>query len=577
MPYVNYLLIRFFINDWYYKLLLSINISNYSLVEALEIDFDSGTTAITGETGAGKSLVLDALAMALGDRADIETIRHGKDRAEISATFDVSMNNNAKNWLMANSLDSDINCIIRRIYTKEGRSRGYINGQPSTMTQLKELGEMLTDIHSQHEHQSLLRRSTHRRLLDEYGEMEKLAGNVKSDFTHWKQTNDALNKLTKRADELEERKELLTFQVNELDLANVSPDHIKTLEEEQQTLANAEQIVKDSHSLLRICDQSESSNLRDSLNQALSILGDMKYKPEALNITQELLQNGLIQVEEAINEIQHHIDRFEADPQRLHVVEEELSDIFQLARKHRINPDQLLLKKQTLRKELKTLVDGNENINALTQELSRHSQNYKLSAKKLSMQREKSAKSMSKEINEQLARLSMEGAEISIELSPLLEDDFREHGLENIEFLLTTTPGQSHKSIAKVASGGELSRVSLAINVVAAAHSKIPTLVFDEVDVGIGGRTADVVGQLLKKLGENGGQVISVTHQPQVAAHADHHYLSSKTIEKGNSLSLMMPLNKKQRIKELARMLGGAKITQQTLSSASELLDLASA
>lgn len=557
-------------------MLLSINISNYTLVEALEIDFDSGTTAITGETGAGKSLVLDALAMALGDRADIETIRHGKDRAEISATFDVSMNNNAKNWLMANSIDSDINCIIRRIYTKEGRSRGYINGQPSTMTQLKELGEMLTDIHSQHEHQSLLRRSTHRRLLDEYGEAEKLAGNVKSDFTHWKQTNDALNKLTKRADELEERKELLTFQVNELDLANVSPDHIKTLEEEQQTLANADQIVKDSHLLLRICDQSESSNLRDSLNKALSILCDMKYKPEALNITQELLQNGLIQVEEAINEIQHHIDRFEADPQRLHVVEEELSDIFQLARKHRINPDQLLLKKQTLRKELKTLVDGNENINTLTQDLSRHSQNYKLSAKKLSVQREKSAKSMSKEINEQLARLSMEGAEISIELSPLLEDDFREHGLENIEFLLTTTPGQSHKSIAKVASGGELSRVSLAINVVAAGHSKIPTLVFDEVDVGIGGRTADVVGQLLKKLGENGGQVISVTHQPQVAAHADHHYLSSKTIEKDNSLSLMMPLNKKQRIKELARMLGGAKITQQTLSSASELLDLAS-
>jgi DNA repair protein RecN (Recombination protein N) len=303
----------------------------------------------------------------------------------------------------------------------------------------------------------------------------------------------------------------------------------------------------------------------------------MKYKPEALNITQELLQNGLIQVEEAINEIQHHIDRFEADPQRLHIVEEELSDIFQLARKHRINPDQLLLKKQTLQMELKTLVDGNENINTLTQELSRHSQNYKLSAKKLSVQREKSAKSMSKEINEQLARLSMEGAEISIELSPLLDDDFREHGLENIEFLLTTTPGQSHKSIAKVASGGELSRVSLAINVVAAGHSKIPTLVFDEVDVGIGGRTADVVGQLLKKLGENGGQVISVTHQPQVAAHADHHYLSSKTIEKDNSLSLMMPLNKKQRIKELARMLGGAKITQQTLSSASELLDLASA
>lgn len=557
-------------------MLLSINISNYTLVEALEIEFDSGTTAITGETGAGKSLVLDALAMALGDRADIETIRHGKDRAEISATFDVSINNDAKNWLMSNDIDFDTNCIIRRIYTKEGRSRGYINGQPSTMTQLKELGGMLTDVHSQHEYQSLLRRNTQRRLLDEYGRAENLVENVKNVFMCWTQANDALNRLMKRADELEEKKELLIFQVEELDSVNISPDHIKALEEEQQTLANADQIMKDSHSLLLICDQAESSNLRDNLNQTLSILGNMPHKPKALIIAQELLQNGLIQVEEAINEIQYHIDRFEADPLRLQIVEEELSDIFKLARKHRTNPDELLSKKLTLQKELKTLLDGNKNIDTLAQELELQSQNYKISAKKLSIQRKKSAKSMSEEINRQLERLSMKGAEVYIKLSSLSESDFRAHGLETIEFLLTTTPGQPHKSIAKVASGGELSRVSLAINVVAAGHSKIPTLVFDEVDVGIGGRTADVVGQLLKKLGENGGQVISVTHQPQVAAHANHHYLSSKTIEGGKSSSLMMPLNKKQRVEELARMLGGAKVTKQTLSSASELLELAS-
>ena len=557
-------------------MLLSINISNYTLVEALEIEFDSGTTAITGETGAGKSLVLDALAMALGDRADIETIRHGKDRAEISATFDVSINNDAKNWLMSNDIDFDTNCIIRRIYTKEGRSRGYINGQPSTMTQLKELGGMLTDVHSQHEYQSLLRRNTQRRLLDEYGRAENLVENVKNAFMCWTQANDALNRLMKRADELEEKKELLIFQVEELDSVNISPDYIKALEEEQQTLANADQIMKDSHSLLLICDQAESSNLRDNLNQTLSILGNMPHKPEALIIAQELLQNGLIQVEEAINEIQYHVDRFEADPLRLQIVEEELSDIFKLARKHRTNPDELLSKKLTLQKELKTLLDGNKNIDTLAQELELQSQNYKISAKKLSIQRKKSAKSMSEEINRQLERLSMKGAEVYIKLSSLSESDFKAHGRENIEFLLTTTPGQPHKSIAKVASGGELSRVSLAINVVAAGHSKIPTLVFDEVDVGIGGRTADVVGQLLKKLGENGGQVISVTHQPQVAAHANHHYLSSKTIEGEKFSSLMMPLNKKQRIEELARMLGGAKVTKQTLSSASELLELAS-
>jgi DNA repair protein RecN (Recombination protein N) len=557
-------------------LLLSINIINFTLVETLEIDFKSGTTAITGETGAGKSLILDALAMALGGRADSETIRLGKDRAEISAIFDVSMNKNVQQWLISNDIDVDTNCLIRRIYTKEGRSKGYINGLPSTMAQLKELGEMLTDIHNQHEHQSLLKRTTHRRLLDEYGKAENLVAQVKTDYKNWKNTADTLNNLVKSADEIDAKIELLKFQVQELQSVSIARDHIKALEIEQKTLANAEQIVKDSHSLLSICDQSERSNLRDNFNQALSILSNMPYKPKAMDITQELLQSGLIQVEEAISEIQHHIDRFEANPEKLRVVEEELSEIFQLARKHRINPDELYAKKVALEKELKTLIHGSENIDILNQELSRLSQSYEISAKKLSAQRKRSAISMAKEINQQLDLLSMKGAEILIELTPLPLFDFRENGLESIEFLLVTTPGQKHKSIAKVASGGELSRISLAINVVAAGHSKIPTLVFDEVDVGIGGSTADIVGQLLKKLGEDGGQVISVTHQPQVAAHAHHHYLSSKIIDKDNFSSQMTTLNKQQRIDELARMLGGSRVTEQTRCSASELLELAS-
>jgi DNA repair protein RecN (Recombination protein N) len=444
------------------------------------------------------------------------------------------------------------------------------------MAQLKELGEMLTDIHNQHEHQSLLKRTTHRRLLDEYGKAENLVAQVKTDYKNWKNTADTLNNLVKSADEIDAKIELLKFQVQELQSVSIARDHIKALEIEQKTLANAEQIVKDSHSLLSICDQSERSNLRDNFNQALSILSNMPYKPKAMDITQELLQSGLIQVEEAISEIQHHIDRFEANPEKLRVVEEELSEIFQLARKHRINPDELYAKKVALEKELKTLIHGSENIDILNQELSRLSQSYEISAKKLSAQRKRSAISMAKEINQQLDLLSMKGAEILIELTPLPLFDFRENGLESIEFLLVTTPGQKHKSIAKVASGGELSRISLAINVVAAGHSKIPTLVFDEVDVGIGGSTADIVGQLLKKLGEDGGQVISVTHQPQVAAHAHHHYLSSKIIDKDNFSSQMTTLNKQQRIDELARMLGGSRVTEQTRCSASELLELAS-
>ena len=557
-------------------MLLSINISNYTLVESLEIEFAQGTTAITGETGAGKSLVLDALGMALGDRADTDTIRHGKERAEITATFDINTIEAAKTWLDANDFNSDENCILRRIYTREGRSRGYINGQPSTMSQLQELGDMLADIHSQHEHQSLLRKETHRRLLDEYAKAEDLASKVASEYSAWHKVHIDLTNLLQRSDELDDRKDLLNFQVNELQQIDLTAKHLEQLELEQKTLANAEQIVQDSHNLLAICEQAEGFNLRDSLNKALLILANIEYKPDALKITEELLQGGLIQIEEAINEISHHIDRFEADPQRLQIVEEQLSAVFQLSRKHRVNPDQLETTLQTLEAELKNLIGGSENINALEEKLADLASSYEKSAKQLSSKRTAASKAMAKDINRQLQKLSMEGAELLVQLSPVNNSEYRSSGLEETEFLLATNPGQPHKMLAKIASGGELSRVSLAIQVVAASHSKIPTLVFDEVDVGIGGSTADVVGQLIKQLGER-GQVISVTHQPQVAAHAHHHYRASKVIEDNSTESLMAPLNQQQKVEELARMLGGAKVTKQTLSHASELLSLASA
>ena len=553
-----------------------INISNYTLVESLEIEFAQGTTAITGETGAGKSLVLDALGMALGDRADTDTIRHGKERAEVTATFDINTIDAAKAWLDANDFNSDDNCILRRIYTREGRSRGYINGQPSTMSQLQELGDMLTDIHSQHEHQSLLRKETHCRLLDEYAKAEDLASKVASEYSAWHKVHLDLTNLLQRSDELDNRKDLLSFQVNELQQIDLTAKHLEQLELEQKTLANAEQIVQDSHNLLAICEQAEEFNLRDSLNKALSILANIEYKPDALKITEELLQGGLIQIEEAINEISHHIDRFEADPQRLQTVEEQLSAVFQLSRKHRVNPDQLEITLQTLETELKNLIGGSENINAMEEKLADLAKSYEKSAKQLSSKRKSASKTMAKEINRQLQKLSMEGAELLVQLSPISHGEYRSSGLEEVDFLLATNPGQPHKMLAKIASGGELSRVSLAIQVVAANHSKIPTLVFDEVDVGIGGSTADIVGQLIKQLGER-GQVISVAHQPQVAAHAHHHYRASKVIEDNSAESLMVPLNQQQRVEELARMLGGAKVTKQTLSHASELLSLASA
>jgi len=555
--------------------LLSININNYTLVESLEIEFSKGTTAITGETGAGKSLVLDALGMALGDRADSDTIRHGKKRAEITATFDISSTPEAKYWLHSNDLDADDQCILRRLYTTEGRSRGYINGQSCTMQQLQTLGDMLTDIHSQHEHQSLLRRETHRRLLDEYANTTELATEVAASYQQWRSANKQLNNLLEHADELTARKDLLTFQVQELQQLGLENNELGNLEKEQQTLANADQILQDSHSLLAVCDQDESFNIREGLNRALTILSGLKHRPEALGNAEELLQSSMIQVEEAIHEISNHIDRFEANPQRLQQVEERLSAIFQLSRKHRVNGDQLAGTLESLEAELQELKGGGESIETLQEELDKLADKYSAKSAKLSKQRTKAAAVMANEINQQLQLLSMEGAELVVSISPLSKGEFRATGNEDIEFLIATNPGQPHKPLAKIASGGELSRVSLAIQVVAAAHSNIPTLVFDEVDVGIGGSTADIVGQLLKQLGDR-GQVISVTHQPQVAAHAHHHYRASKVVETNSAESLMTPLDQQQRIEELARMLGGAKVTDQTLSHASELLKLAS-
>ena len=313
----------------------------------------------------------------------------------------------------------------------------------------------------------------------------------------------------------------------------------------------------------------------DGLNRALSTLAGLKHKPEALSNAEELLQSGLIQIEEATREIESHVDRFEADPQRLQQVEEQLAVIFQLARKHRVNSDQLAETLTELETELQSLQDGGESIDALQQQLTELASAYKASAQKLSAVRQQAAQTMAAEINQQLQKLSMEGAELLVQLKPVSEGEFRASGLEEVEFVIATNPGQPHKPLAKIASGGELSRVSLAIQVVAAGHSKIPTLVFDEVDVGIGGSTADIVGQLLKTLGDR-GQVISVTHQPQVAAHAHHHYRASKVIEANNAESLMVALDRQQRVDELARMLGGAQVTDQTLSHASELLSLAS-
>ena len=556
-------------------MLTTLTVNNFTLVESLEVDFSAGMTALTGETGAGKSLVLDALSMALGDRADTDRIRQRRERAEVTATFDISSTPAALDWLEQNDFSVEDNeCLLRRGLTREGRSRGYINGQPATMQQLRELGDMLVDIHSQHEHQSLLRRDSHRLILDDFAGCADMAATVRDTQRQWAQQNGKLQRLAEASEETQALKSLLEFQIEEFSQLALEEGELEQLEQRQQLLANAESILRDSHTLLELCREGETFNLQDGLNRAVQLLHAMPNTPPALQEVEKLLNSALIEVEEAGREVQHHLDSFEMDPEELQHIEERLSAIYQLARKHRINPEQLPEKQAELEAELSELTGGEDSLDALQQQVDELMSHYRQQAGELSRKRSAAAKQLSGQIERQFEALSMKGARFVVELQANDAQKPSPQGLETVEFLIATNPGAPPRPLGKIASGGELSRISLAIQVIAARHSSIPTLVFDEVDVGIGGATADVVGRLLRELGDR-GQVICVTHQPQVAAWAHHQLRVSKQTGQHEAHSDIQHLHEPERVNEIARMLGGSTITDTTLDHARELLAIA--
>ena len=571
-------------------MLTSLTINNYTLTEQLEIDFVTGMSAITGETGAGKSLVIDALGMALGDRGDTGRIRPGANKAEVAAHFSLDGNTQAAAWLANNDYQSDEDtCLLRRVFTSEGRSRGYINGQSATMQQLKDLGEHLVDIHGQHEHQSLLRRDSHLRLLDEYGNHGKLLTELAEHYQQWRAAAQRLNQLENQSGELEARRDLLTFQVQELDQLAPTNGEVGTLEGEQQLLANADTVLRDCQQALTLCqgDEAASSNgdgqgnVTHNLHRALQLIQDLVAKGLANNSASltssiELLQSAHIQAQEAAQEIEHFVSSVEINPTRLQEVEERLSGFYQLARKHRIETHDLPHLHQTLTAELHELSGGDGDVEQLRKQRDQLAETYRSCAKKLSKVRKTNAAKFAKQVNVQLADLGMATASLELSLTPREKDDLHLLGMEKVELLAQTNPGHPHRPLAKIASGGELSRFSLAIQVIAAQRAQIPALIFDEVDVGIGGATAEVVGKLLRELGER-GQVIAVTHLPQVASCAHQHLVATKTTN-GNdndtaTHSQLFTLNEDKRVDEIARMLGGTEITRQTLAHAKEMLE----
>ncbi len=554
-------------------MLTHLSVQNYTLVDQLDLEIQAGMTVITGETGAGKSILLDALGQTLGNKADSERVRRGAERADIRASFDIKRVAGAQQWLEDNDLNDgkgsiDSECLLRRVITREGRSRGYINGQPATLTQLRQLGEHLIDIHSQHEHQSLLKKDTHRRLLDDFGQQSALLTDIQQTFQHWQQQLKHYRQLNDNAAEASARFQLLSYQVEELEQLDLQDNELAELEREQKRLANGEEILQTSHRLSELCSD-DDRGLRNGLQRALQLLQELPEKSQQLSEAEQLLNSAQIQVDEACSEIDNHIDSFHIDPERLQQVEERLSAIYQISRKHRLQPEQLSEFHRQLSAELAQLSGGDAQLESLEQECQQLASTYQQQADKLSKSRHKVAQKLAKQVNQQLSELAMENAKLQISLSQL--DKPSAQGRDDIEFLISTNPGQPPRPLAKVASGGELSRISLAIQVITAQTSNTPTLAFDEVDVGIGGATADVVGRLLRQLAGD-GQILCVTHLAQVASKGHQHLQISKSADDRAAQSTLIELSGEEKIEEVARMLGGQSITEQSLAHAEEML-----
>jgi len=552
-------------------MLVHLSVHNYAIVEHLDLELARGMSVITGETGAGKSIMLDALGLTLGDRAEPGVVRPGADKADILASFDLGDIPEARAWLSERDLESAGPCILRRVITAEGRSRGYINGTPCPLGDLKALGELLIDIHSQHEHQSLLKTDTHRRLLDEYAGAGELARQVQLAAQRWRQTHQEIERLSNSGDEQRARHQLLSYQLEELENLALGDDELAQLETDQKNLTNAEALFGICRQVIDLCSENDSGNVLSALTASLNRLGGTNNPPQALGEAASMISSAQIQVEEAVGELNRFLDHFDADPARLQQIDERLGTIYSLARKHRIQPNELAQMHQKLLDEIETLAANDESIERLSEELAAYGRHYHEKARELSSLRQQAANQLATAVEEEIQRLGMPGGRFSIELHAHGSEAMQPYGLEQVELMVSANPGQPLRALAKVASGGELSRISLAIQVITAQTSRVPTLVFDEVDVGIGGPTAEIVGQLLRRLGER-GQVLTVTHLPQVAAQGHHHLFVHKVRGSEETRTAVSHLNKGERVEEVARMLGGIDLTKESLAHAKKMV-----
>jgi DNA repair protein RecN (Recombination protein N) len=552
-------------------MLRHIHIRNFAIIDELDLDLDAGMTALTGETGAGKSILVDALGLVLGDRADSGTVKHGSSKADITVSFDLSDLPVTRAWLEEQDLDTDDECQLRRIIGSDGRSKAYINGTPATLNQLKQLGSMIVEIHGQHEHQTLMHRETQRQLLDNYGAHKTLLDKLSVSFDVWKKIRDSYQALSSSSQERSDRIDMLRYQIEELLTHEVREGEWNNLIEEHERQAHAEQLSGTAQQACQALYEAEEQSVYSILSQQLQAVQNASRIDGSLEPALELLSQARINVQEAHDDLRRYADRIESDPARLNWLEQRMSSLKDLARKHHCEPGELSEILSGLEQELSELDGEGENLEQLQIHLAKAEQEYRKYADQLMEKRVGSARKLSQGVTRAMQTLGMEGGHFEIQVSRDEDATFSPHGMDQIEFEVSANPGQPIRPLARVASGGELARISLAIQMLAAGSLSIPTLIFDEVDSGIGGAVAEIVGRHLRQLGEE-RQVLCVTHLPQVAAQAHHHFMVQKTRSGRETQTAIRALVSEQRTEEVARMLGGVELTDQTLAHAREMI-----
>ncbi len=553
-------------------MLLHIQNRDFAIIDAAELELASGLTVLTGETGAGKSILVDALLLAAGGRAGAEVVRHGAERAEVSATFTIANNPAARAWLAEQSLEhEDGSVVLRRSVGADGRSRAYVNGQTMPVQALRQLGETLVDIHGQMEYQSLMRRAAQRELLDQSGDYRELLTAVGEQHRAWSELREQRDRAAASAQDREARLELLRYHLNELKALDLKSGEIEELTAERQRLSQHGRLASGAREILQLLREAEDMNAEQAVSRALTVSRSLTELDARFSPIAKAIDESLIALREGIESAERYEAALEADPQRQEWVEQRLAAIEAIARKHRVEPAALGALQGELAAEFQQLDTLEASLEQVEQKLAQLQAQFRSACTRLTTARVAAAKKLSQRISELMQTLGMPGGVFAIAVRALDSDAVNTHGADEIEFLVSANPGQPPRPLAKVASGGELSRISLAIQVAAAQSEALPCLVFDEVDAGVGGGVAEIVGRQLRTLGER-AQVLCVTHLPQVASQAHAHVRVTKLTDGRTTRTVLTVLGADERVEEIARMLGGVSITDKAREHAAEML-----